>query len=366
EAPTARSATEMYRSQSHSQSRPCSVASGTYTTGSETYHSEGSYQSGSDMYQTHDSDTYCESESHAETPHPDTYTDTESETYHAGSGSEGGISGFASQLYPPALVKDGRKAYLAKDALKARIVKVIPKERIVKAGQRDPIVKVVLRVHTTRVALRLRSAKVIPRAATVKAGPRATTAKDTPKVATPKVRLLQAPTSVGHLHIKIHKHTLPPTPNPPPMSLAPKNTAKALKPILKKKLRRTLEDRAPLPLFHPSPLILHVRAMTPVTPKTPNPTAEDKFADWQDRTPQAGDKTRMPYTAAVLLTPHMGTPKTIAGTMMPKTQTGVMTPHTLGGQYGKALSEASTVPTSTEGLMRQWISCEVVTSVPVP
>ncbi|CUA75217.1 hypothetical protein RSOLAG22IIIB_05787 [Rhizoctonia solani] len=43
-----------------------------------------------------------------------------------------------------------------------------------------------------------------------------------------------------------------------------------------------------------------------------------------------------------------------------------LTPRTPGGQYGKALSEASTAPTSAEGLIRQRISREVVTSVPVP
>ena len=43
-----------------------------------------------------------------------------------------------------------------------------------------------------------------------------------------------------------------------------------------------------------------------------------------------------------------------------------MTPRMPGGQYRKALSEASTAPTSAEGLMRHRISREVVTSVPVP
>ncbi|KAG8687384.1 hypothetical protein FRC11_007324, partial [Ceratobasidium sp. 423] len=226
EALTARSATEMYRSQSRSQSHPHSVASGTYAAGSDTYCSEGSYRSKSNTYQTHDSDT-CS-------------------TYHAGSGSEGGISGFASQLYPHE--SDAEiKACLAKDAQKARIVKVIHKGHVVKAGLSVPIVKVILRVHTARVALGPCSAKVIPRAAIVKAGPRATTAKDALGAATLKVRLLQAPTSMGHPHTKIHKCILPPTLNPPPVSLAPENTAKAPKPTLKKKPRHTLGDCAPLP-----------------------------------------------------------------------------------------------------------------------
>jgi hypothetical protein len=43
-----------------------------------------------------------------------------------------------------------------------------------------------------------------------------------------------------------------------------------------------------------------------------------------------------------------------------------MTPRTPGGRFGKALSEASTAPTSAEGLMRQRMSREIVTSVPVP
>ncbi|KAJ1301071.1 hypothetical protein OPQ81_003489 [Rhizoctonia solani] len=105
--------------------------------------------------------------------------------------------------------------------------------------------------------------------------------------------------------------------------------------------------------------------MSPVTPKTPNPTAEDKFADWQDRTPQAGDKAGTPRTTVMPLTPHMDTSKNV-GAMTPKSQTGAMTPRTAGGRYGKALSEASTAPTSAEGLMRQRMSREVVASVPVP
>ncbi|KAG9119967.1 hypothetical protein FRC07_004758, partial [Ceratobasidium sp. 392] len=95
----------------------------------------------------------------------------------------------------------------------------------------------------------------------------------------------------------------------------------------------------------------------PTTPKTPNQHHEDKFADWQDRTPQAGDT---PYTANIPLTP-----KTI-GSMTPRTQAGAMTPRTPGGRFGKALSEASTAPTSAEGLMRLRMSQEVVASVPVP
>ncbi|KAG8743304.1 hypothetical protein FRC10_012267 [Ceratobasidium sp. 414] len=94
----------------------------------------------------------------------------------------------------------------------------------------------------------------------------------------------------------------------------------------------------------------------PTTPKTPNQHHEDKFADWQDRTPQADT----PYTANIPLTP-----KTI-GSMTPRTQAGAMTPRTPGGRFGKALSEASTAPTSAEGLMRQRMSREIVNSAPVP
>ncbi|KAG8707385.1 hypothetical protein FRC09_001859, partial [Ceratobasidium sp. 395] len=97
--------------------------------------------------------------------------------------------------------------------------------------------------------------------------------------------------------------------------------------------------------------------LMPTTPKTPNQHHEDKFADWQDRTPQAGDT---PYTANIPLTP-----KTI-GSMTPRTQAGAMTPRTPGGRFGKALSEASTAPTSAEGMLRQRMSREIVTSVPVP
>ncbi|QRW10300.1 hypothetical protein RhiLY_09299 [Ceratobasidium sp. AG-Ba] len=104
------------------------------------------------------------------------------------------------------------------------------------------------------------------------------------------------------------------------------------------------------------------RSETPVMPttsKTPNPLPEDKFADWQDRTPQAGEK--IPYSNTMLLTP-----KTIGSSMTPRTQAGMMTPRTPGGRLGKALSEASTAPTSAEGLMRQRMSREIVNSVPVP
>ncbi|QRW01551.1 hypothetical protein RhiLY_00548 [Ceratobasidium sp. AG-Ba] len=97
----------------------------------------------------------------------------------------------------------------------------------------------------------------------------------------------------------------------------------------------------------------------PTTPKTPNPLPEDKFADGQDRSPQAGKKT--PYSNTMPLTP-----KTIGSSMTPRTQAGVMTPRTPGGRLGKALSEASTAPTSAEGLMRQHMSREIVNSVPVP
>jgi hypothetical protein len=43
-----------------------------------------------------------------------------------------------------------------------------------------------------------------------------------------------------------------------------------------------------------------------------------------------------------------------------------MTPRTPGGRFGKALSDASTAPTSAEGLFRQRMSREIVNSVPVP
>ncbi|KAH7337671.1 hypothetical protein B0J17DRAFT_433910 [Rhizoctonia solani] len=43
-----------------------------------------------------------------------------------------------------------------------------------------------------------------------------------------------------------------------------------------------------------------------------------------------------------------------------------MTPRTPGGRFGKALSDASTAPTSAEGLMRQRHSQQVIASVPVP
>ncbi|KAG8726449.1 hypothetical protein FRC10_007117 [Ceratobasidium sp. 414] len=51
--------------------------------------------------------------------------------------------------------------------------------------------------------------------------------------------------------------------------------------------------------------------------------------------------------------------------MTPSTQAGAMTPRTPGGRFGKALSEASTTPTSAEGLMHQSMSREIVNSAPV-
>ncbi|QRV92824.1 proteophosphoglycan 5 [Ceratobasidium sp. AG-Ba] len=97
----------------------------------------------------------------------------------------------------------------------------------------------------------------------------------------------------------------------------------------------------------------------PTTPKTPNPHHEDKFVDWQERTPQPGDKTL--YMNMMLLTP-----KTIGSSIIPRMRPGTMTLRTLGGRLGKALSEASTAPTSAEGLMRQRMSRKIVNSVPVP
>ncbi|KAG9086299.1 hypothetical protein FS749_003738 [Ceratobasidium sp. UAMH 11750] len=67
--------------------------------------------------------------------------------------------------------------------------------------------------------------------------------------------------------------------------------------------------------------------LMPTTPKTPNQHHEDKFADWQERTPQADT----PYSTTIPLTP-----KTI-GSMTPRTQAGAMTPRTPGGRFGKAL-----------------------------
>ncbi|KAG9123443.1 hypothetical protein FRC07_014924 [Ceratobasidium sp. 392] len=71
-------------------------------------------------------------------------------------------------------------------------------------------------------------------------------------------------------------------------------------------------------------------------------------------------KQGIPYTANIPLTP-----KTIE-TMTPRAQAGAITPRTPGGRIGKALSEASTAPTSAEGMLRQHMSREIVTSVPVP
>ncbi|EUC67695.1 hypothetical protein RSOL_558570, partial [Rhizoctonia solani AG-3 Rhs1AP] len=153
-------ATETYRSQSRSQSRPRSAVSGTYTAGSKTYRSEGSYHSGSKTYCTHGSDTYRESESRAETPRPDTYTNTESETYRAASGSEGGASGFINQLYP----RD----------LDAETV----------TGQSPS--------SHAKVVLKALLAKVAPKADTLKVRPLTLRAR--------------APTSAGRRHTKIHKH----------------------------------------------------------------------------------------------------------------------------------------------------------------
>ncbi|KAG9100869.1 hypothetical protein FRC06_003588, partial [Ceratobasidium sp. 370] len=94
----------------------------------------------------------------------------------------------------------------------------------------------------------------------------------------------------------------------------------------------------------------------PTTPKTPNQHHKDKFADRQERTHHADT----PYSVNISLTPKA------IGSMTPGTQTGAMTLRTLGGRFGRALSEASTAPTSAEGLMRQRMSRDIVNSVPVP
>ncbi|CUA73459.1 hypothetical protein RSOLAG22IIIB_10814 [Rhizoctonia solani] len=244
---------------------------------------------------------------------------------------------------------------------------------------RAPTAKVVLKASTLKDAPKHLAARRARRRLTAKVVPKVASAKNVPRADAPKVPVLtrkaRAPISVGRPPIKIRKHIPPRTHKiPAPMSPGQKNIPKAPRVTPKKNQTLTPKDRAPLSQFPPNllvPLAVRVHpllpsAMTPVEPKTPNPSAEDKFADWQDRTPQAGDKAGTPYSAVIPLTPHTGTPKTVAGVMTPKTQTGAMTPRTPGGRYGKALSEASTAPTSAEGLMRQRISREVVTSVPVP
>ncbi|QRV77831.1 hypothetical protein RhiJN_05846 [Ceratobasidium sp. AG-Ba] len=85
------------------------------------------------------------------------------------------------------------------------------------------------------------------------------------------------------------------------------------------------------------------RAKTPLARQSPSDRREDPFLNI------------MPLT-----------PKNIGLSLTSRTQAGVMTPRTPRGRLGKALSEASTAPTSAEGLMRQRMSREIANSVPVP
>ncbi|KAG8729056.1 hypothetical protein FRC11_009608 [Ceratobasidium sp. 423] len=351
EAPTARSMTEMYQSQSHSQSHPHSIASGTYTTGSKTYRSEGSYWSGSDMYQTHNSDTYCESESRTETPCPNMYTNTESETYCAGSGSEGGISGFASQLYPHELdakTVTGRspsshgRSHSDSGFSQGWLEGVFSQgcsegmysqgcsQGMYSQGQSEGSYS---QGHSKGAYNPSRSEAMLSQGHSEGSYSQGwseghysqghSEGGHTQGLATSSTYVCGTSTyqdSQAYTPTYTQSTTYVP---------GTKEYSEGSEAYTQEEAEMYTQGSCtppPIPPKSPhtpcgacTPTTLKC-AMTPVTPKTPNPTAEDKFADWQDRTPQAGDKTRMPYTVAVLLTPHMGTPKTIAGMMMPKTQ----------------------------------------------
>ncbi|KAG8737492.1 hypothetical protein FRC10_008098, partial [Ceratobasidium sp. 414] len=120
--------------------------------------------------------------------------------------------------------------------------------------------------------------------------------------------------------------------------------------------RRTPKDRAPTPPLDlslipkapthtPKASSCVQRAGTPAmstTPKTPNQHHEDKIYskhsvdtedDWIDDAQDTG---------------------------------GCGTLRAPGGRFGKTLSEASTAPTSAEGLMHQHMNREIVSSAPVP
>ncbi|CAE7138623.1 unnamed protein product [Rhizoctonia solani] len=395
EAPTARSATETYRSQSRSQSRPRSAISGTYTAGSETYRSEGSYHSGSETYRTHGSDTYRESESRAETPRPDTYTDTESETYRAGSGSEGGASRFMSQLYPresDVETVTGRSpsshGQSESGFSQGHSEGTYSQGRSEGAFSQSRSEGTYSQGHSEGSYGQGRSEGSYGQSRTE--GSRSPTRSDAYSQGRSEGAYSQGRSEGGHTQGSAtysqgsstyirgtstyqDSRAYTPTYTQDTSTYVPGTedyTEGSEAYVQEESDTYTQGSRTPPPIPPKSPRTPRgartatdpKEEMTPVTPKTPNPSAEDKFADWQDRTPQGGDKTAgTPYTAVVPLTP-----KTAAGAMTPKSQTGAMTPRTSGGRYGKALSEASTAPTSAEGLMRHRISREVVTSVPVP
>ncbi|KAF8709631.1 Zn-finger protein, partial [Rhizoctonia solani] len=347
EAPTAHSATETYRSQSRSQSHPRSVASGTYTAGSETYRSEGSYHSGSKTYRTHGSDTYRESksksESRAQTPCPDTYTDTESETYHAGSGIEGGLSGFASQLYPhesdaetvtgrssphsrsEAGFSQGRAEAGFSQSRSEGMYSQCRSEGSYSQGRSEGTHSPT-RSHVSSNQGRSEGGQSQGWAAYLQGS--STYLRGQGLQAYALTYTQDTSTYVAEDYTKgseAYSHKESETQGlrtPPPVPPKSPNTPRGVR------TPNTLKQ-----------------AMSPVTPNTPNPTAEDKFADWQDRTPKAAKRLEL---------------------LILRSQTGVMTPCTASGRYGKALSKASTAPTSAKGLMRQRMSREVVTSVPVP
>ncbi|KAG8745335.1 hypothetical protein FRC11_013128, partial [Ceratobasidium sp. 423] len=351
EAPTARSATETYRSQSRSQSRPRSVTSGTYTTGSETYCSKGSYRSGSDTYRTHDSDTYRKSESCTETPCPDTYTDTESETYRTGSGSEGGISGFVSQLYPhesDAKTVTGQSPSSHGHSHSDSGFSQGWSEGIFSQGRSEGTYSQgcsqgtysqgrsegsYSQGHSKGAYNPSRSEATLSQGHSEGSYSQGwseghysqghSEGGHTQGSATSSTYICRTST---YQDSQAYTPTYTQSTTYVPSTEEYSEGSEAYTQEEAETYTRGSCTPPPIPPKSPhtpcgarTPTTLK-RAMTPVTPKTPNPTAEDKFADWQDRTPQAGDKTGTPYTAAVLLTPHMGTPKTIAGTMTPKTQ----------------------------------------------
>ncbi|QRV84868.1 hypothetical protein RhiJN_12884 [Ceratobasidium sp. AG-Ba] len=289
-------ASESVTVRSAGSARSRSVASETYRSNTPTYTGAGSdtYRPGSVSGRSRS----VASESY----HSDAYmSGTGSDTYRAG-GSDAGVSGFLSTMYPPASETGSRTVTGSRSGSHGRSESAFSQGRSDGSTHREG-----RNSYSRTFRGRL---KRIPKQLQL---------------------IIKAQRRVGYVYPRL-AYRVASSPSRPPKSPATP--------------RATRTQRSETPVM-------------PTTPKTPNPHHEDKFADWQERTPQPGDKT--PYTNTMPLTP-----KTIGSSMTPRTQPGTMTPRTPGGRLGKALSEASTAPTSAEGLMRQRMSREIVNSVPVP
>ncbi|KAG9084929.1 hypothetical protein FRC06_003831 [Ceratobasidium sp. 370] len=280
--------------------RSRSVASDTYRSGTGTYTGAGSetYRggSGSETYRTGGSGSGRSRSVASGTYHSDTYmTGTGSDTCRAG-GSDAGVSGFLSSMYPCGSDSGTRTVTGSRVASQGRSEGGFSQERSDSGFSWE----------RTETVAQGRSESGF--------GQGSSTLRYLHKVRT-RTRKVRAPSR-----------------------LLPHLSCPSLLLLLE---RRACCAQRPLPC----PQL-----------QDAEPDHEDKFADWQERTPQADT----PYSTNISLTPKT------TGSMTPRTQAGAMTPRTPGGRFGKALSEASTAPTSAKGLMRQRMSREIVNGVPVP